>query len=115
MPCHPSPQGSPPLETHPGRRGDPSEACKLLSAATDTNKQKILELLYTEDIIMTQSIKNMLKALIHKFYLLVPHQLHNSVLRACLDLDYMGLSTGISCETVWETSKQLMTFLSLFS
>jgi len=40
MPCHPSPQGSPPLETHPGRRGDPSEACKLLSAATDTNKQK---------------------------------------------------------------------------
>lgn len=40
MPCHPSPQGSPPLETHPGRRGDPSEVCKLLSAATDTNKQK---------------------------------------------------------------------------
>lgn len=36
MPCHPSPHGSPPLATHPGRTGDPSETYKLLIAATDT-------------------------------------------------------------------------------
>lgn len=39
MPCHPSPHGSPPLETHPGRRGDPSEACRLLSAATEIQSE----------------------------------------------------------------------------
>lgn len=33
-PCQSSPQGSPPLATHPGREGDPNAAYKPLIAAT---------------------------------------------------------------------------------
>lgn len=40
-PCHASPQGSPPVATHPGRGGEPRATYKLLIAATAPTKQKI--------------------------------------------------------------------------
>lgn len=37
-PCHASAQGSPPEATHPGSKGEPNAAYKLLIAATNMSK-----------------------------------------------------------------------------